>query len=80
MDLKSAHMTDAPAIYPNYLATKTDCDTLVKGIQIARRIAKHEPLKTIISDEYSPGYSVNEDDYDTILDWARRFVFCRGSG
>ena len=69
--LKSADPMDAPAIHPNYLATKTDCDTLVEGIRIARRIARTAPLAHLITAEHTPGPDVPEDDYDAILKWAR---------
>ena len=36
--LKSAAPDDPVAIHPNCLATKTDCDTLVAGIKIARKV------------------------------------------
>jgi choline dehydrogenase len=68
--LKSPRMKDYPAIYPNYLATKTDCDTIVEGIRIARRISAQAPLNAHVVDEYSPGAAVS-DDYGAILDWAR---------
>ena len=71
LKLRSADMNDYPAIHPNYLATKTDCDTLVEGIRIARRIARQEPLKSIVTEEHSPGSPVDDDDYDAILNWAR---------
>jgi choline dehydrogenase len=71
LELRSANMSQAPAIYPNYLSTQTDCDILVKGIQVARKIASFEPLKSLISAEYSPGAGVREDDYEAILEWAR---------
>ena len=65
-------MDDHPEIHPNYLATETDCRTLVKGIQIARKIAHTNPLKEHISEEHAPGAGVGENDVDAILDWARR--------
>lgn len=71
LDLKSATMDDHPAIYPNYLATKTDCDTLVEGIRIARRIAGYEPLKSLITGEHAPGAKVENDDDKAVLNWAR---------
>jgi len=71
LSLRSASMRDHPAIHPNYLATKTDCDTLVKGIQIARKISTFEPLSSLITEEYAPGPGVVEDDYDSILEWAQ---------
>lgn len=71
IEIRSPNMQDAPAIHPNYLSTKTDCDTLVKGIQIAREICDHEPLKSLITQEHAPGPVVGKDDYDAILDWAR---------
>lgn len=69
--LRSASMKDHPAIHPNYLATKTDCDTIVKGIQIARQISATEPLQSIISQEHAPGKNIALNDYDATLDWAR---------
>jgi choline dehydrogenase len=53
------------------LATKLDQDTIVKGIQIARRIAQFEPLKSHITEEFTPGVEVGMDDYDATLNWAR---------
>ncbi len=72
LTLRSANMDDHPAIHPNYLATDTDCRTIVKGIQIARRIAGHEPLKSYILEEHAPGAEVAFDDEEATLDWARR--------
>ena len=71
LDLKSADWRDHPAIHPNYLATKLDQDTVVKGIQIARRIAQFEPLKSHITEEFTPGADIGMDDYDATLNWAR---------
>ena len=71
LDLKSADWRDHPAIHPNYLATKLDQDTIVKGIQIARRIAQFEPLKSHITEEFTPGADIGMDDYDATLNWAR---------
>lgn len=69
--LKSADMRDHPLIDPNYLATDTDCRTIVKGIQIARRIARLEPLKSHVTEEHAPGAEVALDDEAATLDWAR---------
>ncbi len=60
-----------PKIIPNYLSTKTDCDTVVAGVQIARKIARHAPLTSKISEEFRPHSSLELDDYDATLDWAR---------
>jgi len=60
-----------PRIIPNYLSTKTDCDTVVAGVNIARTIARHAPLTSKISEEFRPNPSLDMDDYDATLDWAR---------
>ena len=71
LKLSSANPEDYPAIYPNYLATKTDCDTIVAGIKIARAICKNNPVKALITEEYAPSSIVAESDDDAILEWAR---------
>lgn len=71
LELQSADMRDYIKIHPNYLSTKTDCDTIVAGIRIARNIARHSPVKDVITQEVSPGAEIADDDYDAILNWAR---------
>ena len=72
LSLKSANMDDHPMIHPNYLATDLDCRTIVKGIQIARRISQTAPLKSQITGEHAPGPDVAFDDVEATLDWVRR--------
>ncbi|MCR9108590.1 choline dehydrogenase [Marivita sp. XM-24bin2] len=69
--LASSDMSVYPRIHPNYLSTETDCRTIVEGIKIARRIARHAPLTDKISEEYRPDASLDLDDYDGTLNWAR---------
>ncbi len=69
--LNSAKPRDYPKIIPNYLSTKTDCDTIVEGVNIARRIARNAPLTSKISEEFRPNPDLPMDDYDQTLDWAR---------
>ena len=71
LKLASANINDNPEIHPNYLATERDQKTIVKGIQIARKIAQFEPLKSHITEEYQPGHEVAMEDYDSTLNWAR---------
>lgn len=72
LTLASSDPAAHPAIHPNYLATDTDCRTIVKGIQVARKIAGHEPLKSHITEEHAPGSGIAFDDEEATLDWARR--------
>ena len=71
INLKTNNWRDAPAIHPNYLATTLDQRTLVKGIQLARKIAKFEPLKSYIVEEFAPGSEISVNDEIGILEWAR---------
>ncbi|MFQ6551227.1 GMC family oxidoreductase [Aestuariibius insulae] len=71
--LSSNKASDHPKIQTNYLSTDTDCRTIVNGIRIARRIARHAPLTSKISEEFRPDASLEMDDYDGTLDWARNF-------
>lgn len=67
--LRSANPFDHPMIKPNYLSTKTDQDTIISGIKIARNIARTDPLRSAISEEFRPTADIQTDD--ELLDWAR---------
>lgn len=69
--LASADARTYPKIIPNYLSTETDCRTIVEGVKIARRIARHAPLSSKISQEFRPHADLPMDDYEATLDWAR---------
>ena len=69
--LQSARADVYPKIIPNYLSTETDCRTIVAGVNIARRIARHAPLTDKISEEYRPSAKLNIEDYAATLDWTR---------
>ena len=69
--LSSAKPRAYPKIIPNYLSTETDCRTVVAGVNIARKIARHAPLTSKISLEYRPSADLDMNDYDATLDWAR---------
>jgi choline dehydrogenase len=58
-----------PEILANYLATETDCRTMVDGVRIGRRIAEAVPLAPILKCEREPGSAAASDD--EILDWIR---------
>ncbi len=60
-----------PKIHPRYLSTETDCRTIVDGVKIARKIARHAPLSTKIAEEFRPTGDLDMDDYEGTLDWAR---------
>ena len=71
IQLTSANPRTYPKIVPNYLSTETDCRTVVDGVNIARKIARHAPLTSKISEEFRPNASLDMDDFDATLDWAR---------
>ncbi len=56
--LRSNFPMDAPRIEPNYLAQDSDVDTLVFGIELARRIADAAPFDRYRGAEKFPGPSV----------------------
>ncbi|MDD9908405.1 MAG: GMC family oxidoreductase N-terminal domain-containing protein [Ahrensia sp.] len=71
LTLRSSDIEDHPIIHPNYLSTPLDCQTIVDGIRIARRIARHEPARSEIIEEHAPGEAIADEDFDGLLDWAR---------
>src|SRR5260370_29536178 len=68
--LKSPDPFDAPAVYPNYLATETDQRTIVAGLELIRRILATAHMQSLIEAEFQPGPAVESDE--ELLDYARR--------
>jgi choline dehydrogenase len=68
--IKSADPRQAPAINPNYLATQRDCETIVAGVNVMRRIFKAPAMARYIAEEVEPGALCDNDD--ALLDFIRR--------
>ena len=60
--LRTSNIRDAPEIRANYLTSKSDLDTLVEGVKIARSISKHEPLSSLGEYELAPGGGTTTDE------------------
>lgn len=60
-----------PVIRPNYLSTPRDCEVIVEALKVTRHIAKAEPMKKYVADEYMPGWNVQSDE--DLLDYIRNF-------
>jgi choline dehydrogenase len=68
--IKSADPRQAPAIHPNYLATRKDRDTLLAGVKALRRMAVAPALARHIVEEIDPGLACGDDD--GLMDFIRR--------
>ncbi|MCK1484249.1 GMC family oxidoreductase N-terminal domain-containing protein [Bradyrhizobium sp. 193] len=67
--IKSPIPGSEPAIQPNYLTWKMDCDCTVAGLQIARKIMQNPAMAKWIDLEIYPGAEVQS--YEDWLDYAR---------
>ena len=73
IEIKSADAKQHPAIWPNYLATETDLQTIVDGVKLARTIASAPSLEPYIKREVTPGPNVGSDD--ELRDHIRHFGY-----
>jgi choline dehydrogenase len=60
--VKSANYQDNPEIRFNFLKTHDDIDVMVKGIKLARAIARQPALKPFLVEEVLPGPGVGSDE------------------
>jgi choline dehydrogenase len=60
--IRSTNPLDAPAIRPNYLASRTDCDTLIAGMKIARELVDASPMRRYVAREHEPSRRFENDD------------------
>jgi choline dehydrogenase len=61
MNLRSADPRDPPRIFLNLFAERSDVDTLIKGLRIARQVFQTEPLAGLVAEEVMPGLGVETD-------------------
>ena len=66
---RSTNPLDKPLIQPNYLAHEMDRQVVVRGIGLARRLMRTEPLAPYFVREAVPGNDVRTED--EVLDFAR---------
>ena len=50
---------------------RPDCDTIIAGVKIARAVCNADPVRALITEEFSPGPSVPDGDDAAILEWVR---------
>ncbi|KAG8708464.1 hypothetical protein FRC09_001248 [Ceratobasidium sp. 395] len=75
--LRSNNPFDAPVIDPNYLNTRHDMDTFVRGIRLALRLTQTEPLRSIIDQaDRTPGldHDLLDADDETLVRVTRERV------
>ncbi len=60
--VKNADPLDAPVIRPNYLSTPKDCDVLVAGMKIARRLVDADPMCRYVARAHEPAQPFANDD------------------
>jgi choline dehydrogenase len=60
--IRSADPQEPPAIQPNYLNTPGDRNTMVAGMQLARKIIEIPAMKSYVRREVLPGPDVNSDE------------------
>jgi choline dehydrogenase len=59
--IKSADPASAPAIQPRYLSSRFDCETLVDGLKLLRRIMDQPAMRPYIAEERAPGPACTSD-------------------
>ena len=64
--LRSADPFDAPAIQFNFLSEREDVEELIDGSVMLRRIARSEPLASLVRSEFQPGSAIqSREDMET---------------
>ena len=60
--IRSADQLAPPAVDPAFLREPEDCEALLRGLRLARRIAALEPLSSFLAGEMLPGDEVLDDE------------------
>ena len=70
LTLRSPNPNDEARIDPAFFEAPEDLETMVKGVRLARRIARGAPLQEFGNTELAPGARVDRDE--ALADWIRK--------
>jgi choline dehydrogenase-like flavoprotein len=59
--IKSGNPAVPPAIQPRYLSARTDCDCVVDGMKLLRRVMNRPVMRRYIAEERAPGEKCQSD-------------------
>jgi choline dehydrogenase len=62
MTLRSADPRDPPRIFLNLFSERSDVETIIRGLRIARQVFQTEPLASLVAEEVAPGPQVQTDE------------------
>ncbi|CAI7609380.1 unnamed protein product [Penicillium viridicatum] len=68
--INSSNPMDFPVIDPNYMSNPADAEILLAGIKLARQIGQTSPMSKVLTNETTPGSSVQSDD--DWIEWLRK--------
>jgi len=72
VSVQSSDPMQAPAIRYNFLSTETDCQVMVDGLKMQRKIMNTTPMSQYVEAELAPGVDVQDDS-----EW---LDYCRSVG
>ncbi len=67
--INSNRAHDKPSIQPNYLSAVGDCEVMVAGMKLVRKVAQQAAIKDYIAEELLPGENTQSDS--ALLDYVR---------
>ncbi|KUM61765.1 hypothetical protein ACN42_g5339 [Penicillium freii] len=68
--INSSNPMDFPVIDPNYMSNPADAEILLAGIKLARQLGQTSPMSKVLTNETTPGSSVQSDD--DWIEWLRK--------
>ena len=71
IDIVSDNAAEHPAIYPNYLDTAHDRDTMLAGLKLIRKVAEAPAIQPFVKEEAIPGEARQSDE--ELLDYIKNF-------
>lgn len=61
LEIRSPDPCDVPLMYPNYLSTNADCEMMLRGFRLIRKIADTPAFRVMAEREMDPGPQLQDD-------------------